>query len=174
MKTPAPKKQAVIDQKPFEILFEKYTASHQNQANKILTWFSVPVMIFALIGLAWSIPFPHLGFLGQYNGYINWASLVIAFSIYFYIKISPILSYIMLLVEFIFSFFVIQVHGILKQGGMFLGSLCLALIILVLLIQFIGQRIEGKPYSLANVAKFQFYGPIWLLSLILKKFSIKF
>lgn len=174
MKTPAPKKQAVIDQKPFEILFEKYTASHQNQANKILTWFSVPIMIFALIGLAWSIPFPHLGFLGQYNGYINWASLVIAFSIYFYIKISPILSYIMLLVEFIFSFFVIQVDGLLKAGGMFTGSLCLVLIILMLIIQFVGQTIERKQYSFNNVVKFQFYGPIWLLSLLLKKYSIKF
>ena len=139
------KNQGNINLKPFEILFEKYTASHQNKINLIINCIAIPIMVFGILGFTWAIPFPVFSFLGQYIGYINWASIIIALSIYYYLKLSP--------------------H---------VGFICFALIMLSLTAQLIGQKIEGKPYSLANIIKFQFYGSIWLISLVLRKYSIKF
>ena len=64
-----------------DVYFEKYAESHQNHTNKTIHWICVPAIVFSLFGLIWSIPFPTLGFLGQYQGYIKWASFFIAFSI---------------------------------------------------------------------------------------------
>jgi uncharacterized membrane protein YGL010W len=164
----------IASPRPVDALFDKYSASHQNKVNKVINWICVPVIVFALLGFTTAIPFPHLGFLGQYNVYINWTSILIALSIYFYLKISPVLSYLMLFIEFAMSYGVIQLDEWQKSGGPALGELSLALLIIALTAQFIGQKIEGKRYSLANSVKFQFYGPVWLLSLILRRLSIKY
>jgi len=168
------KNQGNINLKPFEILFEKYTASHQNKLNLIINCIAIPIMVFGLLGFTWAIPFPVFSFLGQYIGYINWTSLIIAFSIYYYLKLSPLLSYFMLFIEFALSFGVSELVEWQKVGGPHVGFICFGLIMLSLTAQLIGQKIEGKPYSLANIIKFQFYGPIWLISLLLRKYSIKF
>jgi uncharacterized membrane protein YGL010W len=161
-------------QRPVDALFDKYAASHQSKVNRLINWVCIPIIVFAMLGFTTAIPFQHLGFLGQYNVYINWASILIALSIYFYLKMSPVLSYLMLFIEFAMSYGVIQLDEWQKSGGPPLGELCLALLIVAFTLQFIGQKMEGKRYSLANSIKFQFYGPIWLLSLVLKRFSIKY
>jgi uncharacterized membrane protein YGL010W len=160
--------------RPIDILFDKYTASHQQPVNKAISYICGPIIVFALLGLSWAIPFPHLNFLGTYASYINWLSFVVAFSIYFYYKMSPILSYIMLLVEFGFYYGILQLEEWRKAGGPGVGELCLGVLIVALLVQFIGQKMEGKRYSFTNSLKFQFYAPIWLLSLVLKRFNVKY
>jgi len=167
-------KQKAPQKSEIDILFDKYTASHQNPVNKIINWISVPLVVFAVLGLAYAIPFPHLGFLGQYNAYINWDSLLIAFSIYFYMRMSPLLSYIMLLIEFLMGYGVLELDNWQKANGPNLVDICFPLLFVCFIAQYIGQKIEKKPYSLINSAKFQFYAPIWLLSLVLKRFSVKY
>jgi uncharacterized membrane protein YGL010W len=163
-----------IQEREIDIYFNRYTASHQNPVNKWINWICIPLVVFSLLGVAWVIPFPHLNLLGKYNGYINWASLLIAFSIYFYLKISPVLSYTMLFMLFVFSFGIIQMDEWQKAGGPNLGMICLIILLASFTAQFIGQKIEGKRYSLFNSVKFLFYGPVWLLSLVLKRFNIKY
>jgi len=165
------KKQPTPKQRDIDILFDKYNVSHQNPANRIINWIAVPFIVFAVLGLAYAIPFPHLGFLGQYNAYINWDSLIIAFSIYFYLRMSPLLSYIMLIIEFVMGYGVLELA---KTGYPILVDVCFVILFTCFIAQYIGQKIEKKPYSLANSAKFQFYAPIWLLSLVLKRFKVKY
>jgi len=167
-------KQQKIQQRDIDILFDKYSASHQKPVNKAINYICEPIIVFAILGFSWAIPFPHLSFLGQNGSYINWMSFVVAFSIYFYYKTSPILSYIMLLIEFAFYYGILQLEEWRKVGGPGVGELCLGVLIVALLVQFIGQKIEGKRYSFTNSLKFQFYGPIWLLSLVLKRFKVKY
>lgn len=160
--------------RPIDVLFDKYSASHQKPVNQIINYITIPFVVFGFLGLAWAIPFPHLAFLGQYADFINWASLLIAFSIYFYLRMSPLLSYLMLFIEFILGFGVNQLDQWQKTGGPGVGDICIALLLICFVAQFIGQKIEGKRYSLTNSVKFQFYGPIWLLNLVLKKFNVKY
>jgi len=167
-------KRAKIQQRDIDILFNRYTASHQNPINKVINRICIPVVVFGLLGLTYSIPFPHLAFLGPYASYINWVSLVIAFSIYFYMKISPILSYIMLLVEFLMGYGIMQLADWQKSAGPGMPVVCFLILMTAYLLQFIGQTIERKRYSFTNSIKFQFYGPIWLVSLLLQKLKVKY
>jgi hypothetical protein len=100
------------DLRPVEVYFNRLNASHQNPTNRLLHFICIPLMLFGILGIAWAIPFPYIKFIGSYNGFFNWASFLIAFSVYYTLKLSPNLSYTMLLV-----LFVIKLWGI-KTGRM--------------------------------------------------------
>lgn len=160
--------------RPVDIYFDKYAESHQNPTNKLIHWICVPLIVFSLLGLVWAVPFPHLGFLGQYNSFINWASLLIAFSIYYYYRLSPMLSYLMLLIVFVFSYGIIDLANWQKTGGPPLWETSLIVFVIAWAGQFIGHKIEGKKPSFLDDLKFLLIGPIWLLHFILKKLSIRY
>jgi uncharacterized membrane protein YGL010W len=157
-----------------DVYFDKYAESHQNHTNEIVHWICVPLIVFSLLGLVWAIPFPHLNLLGQYNGYFNWASFLIAFSIFYYYKLSPVLSYFMLLLIFAFTFGIIQLEEWGKAGGPALWQSCLVVFVLSWIGQFIGHKIEGKKPSFLDDIKFLLIGPIWLLHFLLLRWKIKY
>jgi len=161
-------------QREIDVLFTKYAESHQNPTNKLIHWICVPLIVFSLIGLISAIPFPHIGFLGKYNMYINWFSLVMAACIYYYLKLSPILSYLMLFFFGICYFFVVQLEYIERGGGPALWQLSLVIFVLSWIGQFIGHQIEGKKPSFFDDLKFLLIGPLWLMHFVLKKFNIKY
>ena len=163
-----------VEKRPVDIYFDKYAESHQNPTNKLIHWICVPLIVFSLFGLVWAIPFPHLKFLGQYNGFINWASFLLAFSCYYYYRLSAVLSYLMLLVLFAFSYGVIKIVDIQNAGGPALWLVCLIIFVVAWIGQFIGHKIEGKKPSFFDDLRFLLIGPIWLLHFILKKYSIRY
>ena len=160
--------------RPVEAYFNKYAESHQNSTNELIHWVCVPLIVFSLMGLVWSIPFPYLRFLGKYNGYINWASFLIAFSVYYYYKLSPVLSYFMLLLIFIFSFGIIQLEAWQKSGGPQIWQSCFVIFVLSWIGQLIGHKLEGKKPSFLDDFRFLLIGPIWLLHFVLVKLRIKY
>ncbi|HTE01186.1 MAG TPA: Mpo1-like protein [Mucilaginibacter sp.] len=160
--------------RPVDRYFAQYSENHQNPTNKLIHWICVPLIVFSVFGLLWAIPFPHFKFLGTYNGYFNWASFLIAFCIYYYYKLSPVLSYFMLIVLMGFSFGVIELAEWQKAGGPALWIVCLVIFVLSWIGQLIGHKLEGKKPSFADDLKFLLIGPIWLLHFILKKLSIKY
>ncbi len=160
--------------RPIDVYFTKYAESHQNKTNKLIHWICVPLIIFSLLGLVWSIPFPYIKFLGQYSSYINWASFLIAFSIYYYYKLSPVLSYFMFFLIFIFSFGVMELGEWQKTGGPAMWLVSLIIFVVAWSGQFIGHKIEGKKPSFVDDLKFLLIGPIWLLHFVLKKLKISY
>jgi uncharacterized membrane protein YGL010W len=160
--------------KEVDIYFDKYAESHQNEKNELIHWICVPLIVFSLLGLVWSIPFPYLKFLGSYNGFVNWASFLIAFSVFYYYRLSPVLSYFMLLIIFIFSYGIIELETWQKLGGPPLWQSCLAVFVLSWIGQFIGHKIEGKKPSFLDDIKFLLIGPIWLLHFILLRLKINY
>ena len=161
-------------QREIDILLAKYSENHQNPTNKLIHWVCVPLIVFSIIGLISAIPFPYLGFLGKYNMFINWFSLVMAASIYYYLKLLPVLSYLMLFFFGICYFFVVQLEYLEKAGGPALWQSSLVIFVLAWLGQFIGHQIEGKKPSFLTDLKFLLIGPLWLMHFILKKFNIKY
>ena len=157
-----------------DILFDKYAESHQDPTNKLIHWICVPLIVFSILGLVWAIPFPHLEFLGKYNGFVNWASFLIAFSIYYYYKLSPVMSYFMLLSVFVMSFFIVQLEKVEASGGPALWVVCAVIFVLAWIGQFIGHKIEGKKPSFLDDVKFLLIGPIWLIHFICKKIGVRY
>ncbi|MEJ5962669.1 DUF962 domain-containing protein [Pedobacter immunditicola] len=163
-----------IPKSELDILFDKYAESHQDPTNKLIHWICVPLIVFSILGLVWAIPFPHLEFLGKYNGFVNWASFLIAFSIYYYYRLSPVMSYFMLLSVFVMSFFIVQLEKVEASGGPALWVVCAVIFVLAWIGQFIGHKIEGKKPSFLDDVKFLLIGPIWLIHFICKKIGVRY
>ena len=163
------------DRRPVDVYFDKYAESHQNPTNELIHWICVPLIVFSLFGLVWAIPFPQLGFLGDKAGYVNWASFLIAFSIYYYYRLSPVLSYAMLLIIMIFSACVVGLEKLHNLNGWPpMWQVCLIIFIAAWIGQFVGHKIEGKKPSFFDDVKFLLIGPIWLLHFLFKKAGIRY
>lgn len=80
-----------------DTLYWLYDQNLQQPSSRLIHLLAIPVAVFSLIGVLWVSPFPYLGFLGNYNGFLNWSSFLIAILIYYYLRIAPKVSYIMLL-----------------------------------------------------------------------------
>lgn len=160
--------------RPVDVYFDKYQESHNNPTNEIIHWICVPLIIFSLMGLVWSIPFPNLSFLGRYNGFVNWASFLIAFSIYYYYRLSPVLSYFMLLIIVLFSYGIVSLEKWETAGGPAVWLVCLIIFVVAWIGQFIGHKIEGKKPSFLDDVKFLLIGPIWLLHFICRKLGLRY
>jgi uncharacterized membrane protein YGL010W len=163
-----------VSSRPIDKYFAKYAESHQDDTNKTIHWICVPLIVFSLLGLIWAIPFPHLAFLGQYNGFVNWASFLIAFVIYYYYRLSPILSYAMLLVLFVFCAAITGLENLEQSGWIPMWQVCIAIFTLAWVGQFIGHKIEGEKPSFIDDLKFLLIGPLWLMHFIFRKAGIPY
>ena len=171
--TPAAKTTANVDERPVDRYFKEYAASHQDPVNTIIHYFCIPLLAFSLFGLIWAIPFPHLGFLGTYNGYFNWASFVIAIAIYFYLKLSPIISYFILFILLGFSYGIMELVAWQQAGGPSMWLLCLVIFIPSINALLIGNARE-KTYSQNRLnIKSLVIAPAYLLNQLLNKLRIK-
>lgn len=162
------------EKKKIDLIIEEYSLQHQNATNIFIQWICIPLLTFGLLGFIWSIPFPHLDFLGRYNGFVNWASFLIAFSIYYYLKLSPILSYGILLIVFGFSAGIVALEKLHNNYSWpTMGSVCFGILVIGLVLQFIGYKSEGKIPGLSTNIQSLLHGPLWLMHMIFKKLGIR-
>jgi uncharacterized membrane protein YGL010W len=168
-------KQVHATKRPIDVLFDKYGESHQDSTNKLIHWVCVPLIVFSLLGLIWLIPFPRLEFLGPYNTFINWASLLIAAAMYYYYTLSRPLFFLMIWVIALISFGVVRIELWERDGG---GPqawiVFVSIFVLAWIGQFIGHKIEGKKPSFFDDLRFLLIGPLWLLHFICKKVGIAY
>ena len=146
---------------------QEYGESHQNQTNKWIQWFCVPIIFFTLLGIVGLIPYPF-----SFLALDNWSYIVmiIAISYYFRLSIPLALGFIIVTAVMIYG------NSILIQYCEFKGwnSLFIYLIVFTLawIGQFIGHHIEGKKPSFLKDIQFLLIGPAWLLHFIYKKLGI--
>ncbi|RZK65553.1 MAG: DUF962 domain-containing protein [Pedobacter sp.] len=169
MKKQAPNQQTKIEQSPVDVVLAEYNAFHTNPTNRLINYFCIPLVSFGIVAFIWSIPFPHLGFLGKYNGFINWASFLLAFAIYYYLRLSPLLSYLMLFCLAGFSYAIVSL-----EKNFVLAQIGLVFFVVGNIGQLIGYRKEGRRPIFAQDFKFMLIAPIWLLSLALKKINVRY
>jgi uncharacterized membrane protein YGL010W len=168
-KTPAPVKPGGL-----EFYFDKYAAAHQNPVNKIIQIIAVPLFMFSVFILAWCIKFPYIKFLGQYNQDFNWASFLLAFSIYYYMRLSPVLSYFLLFILLGFFYIITEMVQWQNAGGPYLATIGLGIYCITGIALFIGYKLEGKKLSFEYRLKNSLIAPLYLLHLMLRRFSIKY
>jgi hypothetical protein len=158
------------EQRPVDLIFEDYNRVYKLSAQPFLVFASITFMIFGLFALIWALPFPHLGFLGKYNGYLNWASFLIAGMIYYYLKLSPMVSYLILFLLFGMSFGVIQLEQWQKAGGPNLWLIGL----LLLSVGLIGQIYLFKKAKMDNYLSMLVKSLSWLIVKALKSIRLKY
>jgi uncharacterized membrane protein YGL010W len=149
-------------------LLNEYGESHQNPVNKIIHWVCVPFIVYSLLGLIWLIPFPKI--FNTLPVLINWAVLLVALSMIYYVLVSKKLAMGILLIFLIMLF---SIYG-LTQTGISLLKLSTVVFVLAWIGQFIGHSIEGKRPSFIKDIQFLLIGPLWLLSFMYKKLGISY
>ena len=149
-------------------LLNEYGESHQNPVNKIIHWVCVPFIVYSLLGLIWLIPFPKI--FNTLPVLINWAVLLVALSMIYYVLVSKKLAMGILLIFLIMLF---SIYG-LTQTGISLLKLSTVVFVLAWIGQFIGHSREGKRPSFIKDIQFLLIGPLWLLSFMYKKLGISY
>lgn len=155
-----------------DALLEEYGLSHQNHTNKFIHWICVPSIFFSIVGLIYSIPSESLhDFVPFLEGFANWATLVLAVVLVYYVSLSPPLA----LGMFFFSAMCLALANFLNlefPGKLWLISLVIFAIAWVF--QFWGHKIEGKKPSFLKDIQFLLIGPAWLMHFIYKKIGIAY
>ncbi len=163
-----------IPQRKLDSYFNYYSENPSTQTGTIINGSLAFAMYFGLLGLAWSIPFPHINFLGRYNNYFNWASFVIAFSIYYYSRLSPIMSYLMLFLTLIFTYLIAELQLHYAGNNPILIQLYLLILIICAIARYVTYKIAGKNSILKMELLFVLIGPVWVLHFLLKKWKVKY
>jgi len=142
-------------------LLAEYSESHQNPINKLIHWICVPLILWSLLGLLWSLPvvLP-----------VNWAVVLAAVSMIYYLRVSPGLAVGILVVLAAMLLCLAR----LEQAGLSLWRLALLVFVLAWIGQFVGHSIEGKRPSFFKDIQFLLIGPLWLLSFIYKKLNVRY
>ncbi|MDI1322130.1 MAG: DUF962 domain-containing protein [Algoriphagus sp.] len=155
-----------------EALLYEYGLSHQNQTNKLIHWFCVPSIFFSVVGLIFSIPVGPLPELLPFLGnFANWATLILALVLVYYLTLSGPLA----LGMFFFSALCLALANFLDLS--FPGKLwiiSLAIFVIAWIIQFYGHKIEGKKPSFLKDIQFLMIGPAWLMHFIYKRWGLAY
>ena len=69
-----------------DTLLAEYGDSHRNRSNKIIHWICVPVIVWTVVALLWSIPFPLE--IGSGIVPLNWAVIALLLAQVYYFRLS--------------------------------------------------------------------------------------
>ena len=151
---------------------EEYGASHQNPTNKLIHWICVPLIMLSLLSLISIIPFPFKNYelltFGDLVVKINWMTLFLAYSIFFYLRLSFSIAIGMLLIAILMIASISWIEFLDPS----IWKLSLIIFTLAWIGQFIGHKIEGQKPSFFEDFKFLLIGPAWLLGFIYKKLGV--
>ena len=163
--------------KKIDLLLEEYGSSHKNKTNKFIHWICVPAIFFSIVALIWSIPLGPLENLKIYNfQLINWATISLVLVVFYYIKLSPLLTIGMVFFSTICLYMTNLLENLINSGKIEfqLWLIALAIFAVSWIIQFIGHEIEGKKPSFLKDVQFLLIGPAWLMHFIYKKINLSY
>ena len=149
--------------------FDQYSENYQTVSQKVIQWLCMLLIIFGVLGLAWSIPFPYLKFLGVYNGFFNWASFLIAAAVYYYYKKFPGLSFGVFFILFALSYGVMEAEAWHKTGGPALWLVGLIVFVVAAALQYSTLKIKGQKPSIGEWVQFMVISPVWVLHFLFPK-----
>lgn len=147
-----------------EHLLDRYSESHRNKTNILIHAIAVPSIYFVTLGLLYAIPVPQ--WLVQFD--VSWAHIISIPVLYYYFRLSgPIGAAMTLLTLVCFGGI-----ALLENAGISVWQFCLALFIVMWILQFIGHKIEGKKPSFLEDLRFLLVGPAWWWVHWLKRMNI--
>ena len=150
---------------------DAYGESHQNPVNKRIHWICVPLIVFSLVGLLWSVPHPFSGLgAGPWGAWLNWGTLFLLAACVYYVVLSRTLAFGMILIAALVSWG----NALLAQAPAPLWAVSLAIFTAAWIGQFIGHKIEGKKPSFFEDLLFLLIGPLWCLAFLYTRLGIPY
>ena len=147
---------------------DRYELSHSDLRNPIVYWAAVPMVVLGTVGLLWSLPVPAQ--FVEISPLLNWGSAFLMATAIYYFIISLSLAIGML--PFLLGLAAIQLWlagSPWPQAGVSTGLLVAGTVGLSL-----GRHSPGIVAALLRDFQLMMIGPLWLLSVIYKRFHIPF
>ena len=152
-----------------ESLLDEYGESHQNPVNKLIHWIAVPTIVWTIIALLWSIPFPFETGLDAVP--VNWATIGLLLAQIYWFRLSISLGLGLLL----FNTLMIQITVLISQFSSWpLWKLALVVFVGAWVLQFIGHAIEGRRPSFFKDLQFLLIGPAWLMAFAYRALGLRY
>jgi uncharacterized membrane protein YGL010W len=129
---------------------EEYGDSHRNPVNKRVHWVCVPIIVWCMLALLWSVPTT-----GGFYALLNWAALAAGAAA--------------LLVAMLYTIDLTDRFG--PRPLWLMGTV---LFVIAWIGQFVGHLIEGKRPSFFKDIQFLMIGPLWLLADVYRRLGIRF
>ncbi len=147
---------------------QRYEASHKDLTNPFVYWAAVPMIVVGTVGLLWYLPIPAEFF--EISPLLNWGSAFLMATAIYYFVISLSLAIGML--PFLLGLAAIQVwltQSTWPQLGVSVGLLVAGTAGL-----WLGRRGPGSVRGVLEDFQLMMIGPVWLLSVIYRRFRIPF
>lgn len=152
---------------------DKYGTYHQNPTNKVIHEIFVPLIVFSVLGLLWSIPLPHeFRNVIHYHhvGLINIAAFIFILSLIYYIILSIPIAIGMALMTVV----MLAILTYLQAFDYPILIISISIFIISWIAQFIGHKIEGKKPAFLTDLQFLLIGPAWILAALYRKLHIPY
>ncbi|MDB5749275.1 MAG: hypothetical protein JWP72_4123 [Massilia sp.] len=136
-------------------LLDQYSESHRNPTNERFHFVCVPLIVFSLLGILWSIhPIAALAAVG-------WA-------MWYYFQLSKPFALGMLAM----SALMLAILAIMPP--MTVLPLSIAVFVVAWIGQFIGHKIEGKKPSFVDDLRFLLIGPLFVLGFLYRRLNLAY
>jgi len=133
-----------------DLLLAQYAESHRHPTNELIHMVCVPVIVFSLLGILWSVH-PLLALAAS------------AAALYYYYRLSPPFAAGMLAL-------VLPMLALLAlMPPMTVLPLSIAVFVVAWIGQFIGHKIEGKKPSFLDDLRFLLIGPLFVLGFLYRR-----
>jgi len=151
-----------------DVLLAEYGESHQNPTNKAIHWIAVPVIAWSVIAILWVLPTPALF---HATPYLNWATIVCALAIIYYLTLSIPLAIGMAA----FSALAIVIIPLIESNVTInLQWIAGTLFVAAWGFQFAGHEVEGRKPSFFKDLQFLLIGPAWLMHFLFRRLGIPY
>ncbi len=147
---------------------DRYEKNHSNLSNPVVYWAAVPMVVVGTVGLLWYLPIP--GEFAQISPLLNWGSAFLMAATIYYFIISLSLAIGML--PFILGLASLQLWLTASEYpalGVSTGLLVAGVVGLAL-----GRRGKGIVLAVLQDLQLMMIGPVWLLSVIYRRFGIPY
>ena len=152
-----------------DALFEDYGGSHRNAFNKAIHWICVPAIVWAVVALLWSLPFPWR--IGSGIVPLNWAVIALLPAQVYWFRLSRRLGMGLML----YSLAMLWLTAAVEANSPWpLWQVAMAVFVLAWVGQFIGHIFEGKRPSFFKDLQFLLIGPAWLMSFVYRKAGLQY
>jgi uncharacterized membrane protein YGL010W len=138
-----------------DTLLEQYSDSHRNPTNELIHFVCVPVIVFTLLGILWSI-------------HPAGAVAASAAALVYYFRLSRPFAFGMLLMS------ALMLAVLALMPPMTVLPLSIAIFVVAWIGQFIGHKIEGKKPSFLDDLRFLLIGPLFVLGFLYRRLHVAY
>jgi uncharacterized membrane protein YGL010W len=138
-----------------DTLLARYSESHRNPTNELIHFVCVPVIVFALLGILWSLH-PAV------------ALAAVAGAMWYYLPLSKPFAVGMLAMA------ILMLAILAAMPPLTVLPLSIAVFVVAWIGQFIGHKIEGKKPSFLDDLRFLLIGPLFVLGFLYRRFNLAY